>query len=354
MRLGTVGVVALLAMGLAACGGGQKAAPTLTRGSVPSTEAPTTTTTSAAPAAAPVTTPPPVRPTPTTRAAGSTQRPSPPPAAKGRIAFSSNRTGKDQIWVMNSDGSSPTQLTTAGGGDPAISPDGRRIAFGRSGHIFVMNADGSGQTQLTSSDSTMGDSTPTWSPNGAKIAFDRHNSVAYFDIVVMNADGSGQTLLTSGGCDETPAWSPDGTRIAFAECGGQITIINADGSDRRALPTRCGTNPDWRPDGKQLVYINAAGFSGDPSSCPSPGGPYLVDAAGTGSPTAIPNTSDAYMYPTPARWSPDGTQIAYDAQVGGTTSSPIVDIVVIKPDGSGKTHLTHASGTERDYVGSWR
>src|SRR5439155_6449687 len=215
------------------------------------------------------------------------------------------------------------------------------------------NADGNGQAQLTNSNSTIGDTTPTWSPTGAKIAFDRHNSVAYFDIVVMNADGSGQSLLTSGGCDETPAWSPDGSQIAFSECGGQITIINADGSNRRALPTVCGIDPDWRPDGKQLVYIK---YTGGAPNCPGHDGSYLIDAGGTGSPTVVPNTSDAYSYPReiPARWSPDGTQLAYDVQVGGTTSSPIVDSVVINPDVSGKTALTHATGKERDYVGSWR
>jgi Tol biopolymer transport system component len=91
------------------------------------------------------------------------------------LVFSSDRSGSYDIWLVGTDGSMPTQLTT----DPALdeypswSPDGGRIAFvsDRSGNrdIWVMDADGGAQTQLTVDPAT--ERSPTWSPDGSMIAF---------------------------------------------------------------------------------------------------------------------------------------------------------------------------------------
>ncbi len=93
-------------------------------------------------------------------------------------------------------------------GNAAWSPDGSRIAFtsDRDGNIevYVMNADGTGQTRLTANPGA--DGAPAWSPDGSRIAFesDRDENV---DIYVMTADGSGQARLTTDAAyDGTPAW----------------------------------------------------------------------------------------------------------------------------------------------------
>jgi Tol biopolymer transport system component len=124
------------------------------------------------------------------------------PGANGKIAFESDRSGNNDIWVMNADGTNPVQLTTDPAGDhtPAWSPDGTKIAFvsdrdGGNFEIYVMNADGSGQTRLT--DDPAQDFDPTWSPDGSRIAFVSDRDDGFFDIFVMNADGSGPTNLTN-------------------------------------------------------------------------------------------------------------------------------------------------------------
>ena len=134
-----------------------------------------------------------------------------PPAADApvRIAFTSNRDGDSEIYVMNADGSGVTRLTNSGGDHPSWSPDGRRIAFTSNGdgdsEIYVMNADGSGVTRLTNNDA-VGINDFSWSPDGRRIAF-TSNGDGDSEIYVMNADGSGVTRLTNSG-GYHPSWSP--------------------------------------------------------------------------------------------------------------------------------------------------
>lgn len=72
-----------------------------------------------------------------------------------KIVFVSDRSGSNEIWLSNSDGSSSTQLTSFGAqdtGTPRWSPDGKRIVFdslkaGNDG-VYVMNTDGSDVRRL--------------------------------------------------------------------------------------------------------------------------------------------------------------------------------------------------------------
>ena len=76
---------------------------------------------------------------------------------------------------MDADGSNQTRLTNNQASDffPSFSPDGSKIAFtsNRDGsyEIYVMNADGSNQTRLTNDPAD--DDDPSFSGDGSKIAF---------------------------------------------------------------------------------------------------------------------------------------------------------------------------------------
>jgi Tol biopolymer transport system component len=182
-----------------------------------------------------------------------------------RIAFHADReivpgdvpslTDNPDVFVVNADGTGEVRLTTYAGRDwlPAWSPDGSKIAFTSDregpGEIFVMSATGGGQTNLTH-DPGAADGWPVWSPDGSKIAFQSYRD-GNAEIYVMNADGTGVVRLTANAAfDAGPSWSPDGTRIAFESnrTGDfEIYVMSAAGSGQTRLTDQAGLDgfPVW-------------------------------------------------------------------------------------------------------------
>ena len=151
-------------------------------------------------------------------------------SGSGQIAFSSDRSGNNKIWMMDADGNNPVQLTMGPSQDshPALSPDGTKIAFVSDDIIQVMNIASATMTVLT--DSSFNAKDPAWSPDGTKIAFMSDNA-----IWVTDADGYNMIVLAdSSFTAKDPAWSPDGTKIAFVS-DNAIWVMDANGYNMIAL-----------------------------------------------------------------------------------------------------------------------
>ena len=95
--------------------------------------------------------------------------------ARSQIAYDSERRGNEEIFVMDSDGQNPRNLTNHPANDwhPSWSPSGARLAFTSNRDatfgIYVMDANGENVHNLTRH--PLGDDLPAWSPLGDKIAF---------------------------------------------------------------------------------------------------------------------------------------------------------------------------------------
>ena len=146
---------------------------------------------------------------------------------------------------------------------PQFSPDGKKIAFmsDRSGNqeIWACDSDGSNSTQLTSFGGP-NVSTPRWSPDGERIAFDS-NAEGGYDIWVISANGGKRQRMTSHPAnDGNPSWSRDGRWIYFdsARSGEQqVWKIPASGGDAIQVTRDGGFAPLESPDGKFLYYVKS-------------------------------------------------------------------------------------------------
>ncbi|MEO6259266.1 MAG: hypothetical protein ABIP63_02915, partial [Thermoanaerobaculia bacterium] len=191
------------------------------------------------------------------------------------LAFVSERDGNPEIYVMNVDRTGLLRLTDHGGydGDPAWSPDGKRIAFvsDRAGgrDVYVMDADGSNVARRTDEGLN---GAPAWSPDGKTIAFSSLRG-GQFRIYVMSVDGDWAHPTPVGydrGWNTHPAWSPDGARIAFVsdwrafDFVYDVYVMNADGSQITTLfegpfffvdGPIFYFQPAWSPDRGKLAVV---------------------------------------------------------------------------------------------------
>jgi len=186
-----------------------------------------------------------------------------------KLAFTSTRSGRQQIWVMKADGSDQHEVTFLSGLNfwPTWSPDGTRIAFraDQDGNpeIYSIRADGTDLRRLTNNRSI--DTSPNWGPDG-RIAFESNRgALGSYGIWVMNGDGSDPQRLTPdqfGGDQTDPYWSRDGKRILFEAdrdfpAGNtELYAMNADGGNIVRLTDYPAVDdlPTWSPDGKQIAF----------------------------------------------------------------------------------------------------
>jgi Tol biopolymer transport system component len=230
--------------------------------------------------------------------------------------------------------------------------------------LYLINSDGTNRTLITPRGSVSRHSTFSWSPNGSQIAFSGfigHNEEAQ-EIFIINADGSdlrqlthssGKRKRTSWDWSGDPTWSPDGELIAFSgsrDCDPawcdreQIFVIHVDGTGERHVTSTSAPNgfPAWSPDGSKILFERYGGKWGPPDST---GTVYWVDnahmvlytitPAGRGKQKVAEIRNELDHCACPA-WSPDGSQIVYEAS--GTKGKS--DIYVMKADGSDRKRLT--------------
>ncbi len=218
------------------------------------------------------------------------------------IVFSSDRSGRFALWIVNIDGGRPRPLTPSGGSDtnPSYSPDGKWIVFTCQRHgnsdICIVTSRGTDRRNLTNDSAT--ELNASWSPDSKKVvydriagaksdiwmigpkggtalditpnsplneldpslsasgqlAFDAMDAKGSYDIYVTKPGSTQATKLTTDPAeDSVPVYSPDGKKLLFVSARtGEYEIfeMNADGSNQHDVSNNssaANVGPNWGP-----------------------------------------------------------------------------------------------------------
>jgi TolB protein len=181
------------------------------------------------------------------------------PDGKSILWGLSTETGTD-LFLYPLEGAAFPQRITHGRGarnwSPSYHPDGRRIAFSsdRTGQpqVYIVDADGTNLDLFTKFD--FGDqndrANPDWSPDGRQIAFQSRID-GRFQIFTMSLRDRLPRQLTSEGENEDPSWAPDGRHLVFASTRTgvkQLWVLDVESARLRQLTQAGGSRvPAWSP-----------------------------------------------------------------------------------------------------------
>jgi eukaryotic-like serine/threonine-protein kinase len=276
-----------------------------------------------------------------------------------QIVFSSDRTSRYQLWIMNSNGTEQKQLTNLDDGacQPNWSPDGRKIAFispcsdkqlsYKNSMIYVYTMEDGSIEEMPKTQ--IGDYNPAWSPDGNRMAFSSYrNGVSHIFLYSYLTDTL-EELSDTHFPDMQPVWHPDGKQIAVIRkiYFPHVWIISDTGVTQyqfSASGNQYDYWPNWSPDGQDILYTR---------SQESPDIPWLVsqeyEDRGTAIATKIPVKYNYIERPVlEGRYSPDGNWIIFESWPDGTNH----DIYMMDINGGNVMRLTTDPGV--DYNPAWR
>jgi Tol biopolymer transport system component len=227
----------------------------------------------------------------------------------GDLLLSSNRGGSFGVYQARAHGPLallPVLVDSANSIQAVLAPDRTRIAFSsnRNGHydLYVMDADGQKPRRLTSSPANEGE--PAWTPDGSRIVY-TITSGTTTQIAIMAAEGSdGRQLTIASGGNHSPSVSPDGRTIAFVSArdgNHAIYTMALDGTNQRRLTKSSAreTSPRYSRNG-DLIYVMERGGSSR--------GSKVMRAAGGGGISQVLQTEDPIASLAVSR---DGDRLAY-------------------------------------------
>jgi len=136
-----------------------------------------------------------------------------------QIAYISDQSGEEEIWVVPQDGSGPAERLTEGGKAfryrPDWSPDGKSMAFSdKDGRLFVLTVAGHKLREIAH-DTRGGIQDYTWSPRSNFLAFSMTARNGFSSIYVAGPDGRLHHLTSEYFHSREPVWDPDGNYLYF-------------------------------------------------------------------------------------------------------------------------------------------
>ena len=224
-----------------------------------------------------------------------------------------------------------TRVTTEAGLelDPAISPDGRTIAYaaGPIGgmRIYLRQLTGGRMTPLTGDGVVSAQRWPQWSADGSRLVFqagaqrltDRQVAAGAAIYAVPALGGTPHRLFGTmpGGRSLSPSWAAGDAEVVFAGAEGlYVAASRGEAAPRLMLPGRDLHSPRWSPDGRLLAYVSGGGlfiFGEEFLGNVSQSSIWIRSAGGT---TRV--TSGDYLETNPV-WMPDSRTLLFISNRGG-------------------------------------
>ncbi len=249
--------------------------------------------------------------------------------------------GSEGLLLISIDDRTATWLTDPGGdpliGDrePAVSPDGRTIAFARGD---LMPGENLYLLPLTAKLAAAGPArrlgnlvlgrSPVWTPDGKQIIYmaQEHGIVLWFGGALFGVEPTGgstpRPLFALGRGVASPAISAKGA-VAYSTVGFDANIWRQQIPARgRAAPTAAPVivsaavnfNADYSPDGLRIAFASSRSGAREI---------WTADPDG-GHSGQVTKFNDTFITGSP-RWSPDGKQIAFDSAAGGNSAIYVID-----------------------------
>lgn len=205
--------------------------------------------------------------------------------------------------------------------------------FQSSEQICIINPDGSSYRRLTTDDG-VNHFYPSLSPDGQTVVYSQYREDNVYELYQLTlADGKETRLTDRWGVLTGPEISPDGKTIVFmrwtvASNQDQIWVMGRDGSNPQRVFNGTGWDPTWSPDGTQILFASDMGGSNQL---------YIVNLNGSG----LHKVSNLPALRGRSDWSPQGLIVTYSGAAWGH------ELYVMNSDGSGVHQVSPPGGNSQ-------
>lgn len=191
------------------------------------------------------------------------------PLDRGYILISMMEGGHNRLFAYQPMRIPLTRLTFGPWDDitPALSPDGSRLAFSsnRDGYwdLYLMDLSTGAVTRLTETSDY--DASPSWSPDAQYLVYETYGTDLEVQILPLGGDQPPISLSKHPSADYEPSWSPGGRQIAFVSTrsgNADIWLADLDQVDEERFVNLSQTqdadesHPTWSPDGRKLAWVS--------------------------------------------------------------------------------------------------